>query len=181
MASLFTLLYLLTIFLCLSSYAIYPIFLWGFARIFPFTTRYGDTVPQVSIIISAYNEAKHIGLKLENTLKQEYPADKVEILVGSDGSIDETITIARSVAGKGVRVYGFEENRGKTAVQNDLVNFSKGEVLIFTDAASFLQPDAIEKIIRKFSDHRVGCVAGRMRFVDIDTNLTTQSQGLYWR
>ncbi len=72
-------------------------------------------------------------------------------------------------------------NRGKTAVQNDLVQLSEAEILLFTDAASFLPTNALRKIVRNFADDRVGCVAGRMRFVDTDTNLTTESQGLYWR
>jgi cellulose synthase/poly-beta-1,6-N-acetylglucosamine synthase-like glycosyltransferase len=78
-------------------------------------------------------------------------------------------------------LHDFKVNRGKTAVQNDLVARSKGEILVFTDAASFLLPDAIQKIVRNFADVRVRCTAENMRFVNTDSNLTAQSQGIYWR
>ena len=147
----------------------------------PLKFRRADINPYISIIIPAYNEEKSIERKILNTLSLEYPKDKVEILVGSDGSHDESATLVKKFANRGVQLLDFKANRGKTAVQNDLVRRSKGEILIFTDAASFLQPDAIKEIVRCFADERVGCVAGRMRFVDTDSSLTTQSQSLYWR
>lgn len=173
--------YLLTFILCLCSYAFYPIAIWVFGQIFPLRVRQAASTPNITIIIPAYNEAKNIERKIRNTLALEYTKDRLEILVGSDGSTDETATLVRKYAGRGVQLVDFKTNRGKTAVQNDLVNLSNGEILIFTDAASFLAPDAIRKIVRNFSDHRVACVAGRMRFVGTDSSLTTQSQGLYWR
>jgi len=159
----------------------YPMAIWVICKIFPFRVRRDEIAPHVSIIIPAYNEAKNIENKITNTLALQYPKDKVEILLGSDGSTDETASIAKKCVHKGIRFYDFKTNRGKTAVQNDLVIRSKGDILVFTDAASFLPPNAIEKMVRNFADDRVGCVAGRMRFVDTDTNMTTQSQGLYWR
>lgn len=155
--------------------------IWVIGKIFPLKVRKVKITPFVSVIISAYNEEKNIERKLENTLAIAYPKDKVEILVGSDGSTDDTPNVVRKYADQGVQFLDFKMNRGKTAVQNDLVNQSTGEILIFTDAASFLPPNAVNKIVRNFDDDRVGCVAGRMRFVDTDTNLTTESQGLYWR
>jgi len=173
--------YIISLLLCLGSYAFYPIVIWVLGRLFSFKVRREDIFPTLSIIIPAYNEARHIDEKIKNTLALEYPRDKVEILVGSDGSTDDTANIMSKYTDEGVHFIDFEKNRGKTAVQNDLVRQSKGEILIFTDAASFLNPDAISKIIRNLADTRVGCVAGRMRYVGTDSNLTTQSQGLYWR
>ena len=181
MFTLFLIIYLLTIFLCLSSYAFYPIVIWAIGRITPLKFRRADINPHISIIIPAYNEEKSIERKILNTMALEYPKDKVEILVGSDGSNDESATLVKKFANRGVQLLDFKANRGKTAVQNDLVRRSKGEILIFTDAASFLQRDAIKEIVKSFVDERVGCVAGRMRFVDTDSSLTTQSQSLYWR
>lgn len=172
--------FLLTVFWCLCTYAFYPISIWILGTLFPLKVRRTEATPSISIIIPAYNEAKNIERKIENTLVLNYPKDKVEIFVGSDGSSDETATLVKKFANRGVQLLDFETNRGKTAVQNDLVRKSKGEILIFTDAASFVQPDAIKKIVRNFADDRVGCVAGRMHFVDTDSSLTTQSQGIYW-
>lgn len=155
--------------------------IWVLGKMFTIKVKKRDIYPDISIIISAYNEEKNIEKKIKNTLALAYPKDKVEILVGSDGSTDDTPNVVSKYADQGVQFVNFKDNRGKTAVQNDLVNQSTGEILIFTDAASFLPGNAIRKIIRNFSDNRIGCVAGRMRFVDTNTNLTTESQGLYWR
>jgi cellulose synthase/poly-beta-1,6-N-acetylglucosamine synthase-like glycosyltransferase len=155
----------------------YPAFIWVAGKMFSLKVRQREVTPKVSIIIPAYNEEKHIQQKIENTLALNYPKDSMEILVGSDGSTDETASVVGKFADHAVRSFGFKKNRGKTAVQNDLVEYSKGTILVFTDAASFLPPDAVNKIVRNFADDRVGCVAGRMRFVDTNTNLTTESQG----
>jgi cellulose synthase/poly-beta-1,6-N-acetylglucosamine synthase-like glycosyltransferase len=137
--------------------------------------------PFVSVIISAFNEDKHIESKILNTLAQDYPKDKMEILIGSDGSVDKTVEVAKKYSHLGVVVLDFPKNQGKTRVQNECVNISRGEILIFTDAASFLGKEAVMNLVRNFSDQRIGCVAGRMRFVNTDNNMTTGSQGLYWR
>ena len=155
--------------------------IWVLGKVFPFKPQRADITPSISIIIPAYNEAKHIQQKIENTLALEYPKEKVEILVGSDGSTDETAEIVNRFTNRGVRLIDFKENRGKTAEQNDLVEQSKGEILIFTDAASFLEPNAVREIVKSFADERVGCVAGQMHFVNTDSNLTTRSQGIYWQ
>lgn len=150
-------------------------------KLSPLKVRQVEIMPTVSVIIPAYNEAKHIGKKIENTLALDYPKDKIEILVGSDGSTDETPLLLEKYVNNRIQVQNFKKNRGKTAVQNDLVWQSKGEIIVFTDAASFLHCDAIKKIVSNFADDRVGCVAGKMYFVDTDSNITSQSQGIYWR
>ena len=164
----------------MCTYILYPLAIWLLAKVFPFRVHREEITPNVSIIIPAYNEVKHIERKIENTLALEYPKDKVEILVGLDGCTDETPHLIKKFAVRGVKALNFETNRGKTAVQNDLVSRSTGEILIFTDAACFLDVDAICKVTQAFADTRVGCVAGRLRFVDTEANLTTQSQGVYW-
>ena len=138
MYSFLLILFLLTIFLCLSSYLFYPAFIWVAGKMFPLKVRQREVTPKASIIISAYNEKKHIQKKIENTLALNYPKDSMEILVGSDGSTDETASVVGKFADRGVQSFDFKKNRGKTAVQNDLVEHSKGAILVFTDAASFL-------------------------------------------
>jgi len=155
--------------------------IWILSHLFPLRVYKVKITPKVSIIIAAYNEEKNIEKKIQNTLSLEYPKDMIEILVGSDGSTDKTIYLARKHINQGVLFFDFRKNRGKTAVQNDLVKYSDGEILIFTDAASFLTKNALNEIVQNFADNRVGCVAGRMRFVDTESNLITQSQGVYWR
>jgi cellulose synthase/poly-beta-1,6-N-acetylglucosamine synthase-like glycosyltransferase len=166
---------------CFVSYFFYPAVLWVLSRLVPFRYVKKEIEPFISIIIPAYNESRDIGAKIENTLALDYPPAKREILVGTDGASDETARIVGKYAGKGVRLFEFAANRGKTAVQNDLVGESSSDILIFTDAASFLPAGAVRKLVRSFADNRVGCVAGKMRYLQTGRNLTTDSQGLYWR
>lgn len=181
MNTLLVLVFVLTILLCLATYALYPLVLLVAGRLFPFATRKEDITPPVSILIAAYNEEKDIRQKIENTLAMDYPCKNLEIIIGSDGSSDRTTDIARSFEKQGVRLLDFKRNRGKTSVQNDMVAAARHDILVFTDAASFLPADALRRLVRAFADERVGGVAGRMDFVDTDLNLTTQSQGLYWK
>ncbi len=175
------LLFWVTLGLVAASYFFYPALVFILGRINHFTVHKDDIEPGVSVVISAFNEGKDIQAKLQNTLALDYPRDKIEILVGSDGSQDETATFVREFESEGIRFFEFKENRGKTAVQNDLVQAASHDLLIFTDAASFLPENALKKMVPNFADPRVGCVAGKMRFIDTDRNLTTRSQGIYWR
>ena len=174
-------LYIITFFLCLLSYFVYPIVIWGIGKLFPFKLSKENIEPTISIIIPAYNEEKNIEQKIKNTLSLNYPKEKTEILVASDGSTDKTGDILRKFSRDGVKIVENAVNQGKTTVQNDLVSRSKGDILIFTDAASFLEQDAMLKLIQNFSNNQVGCVAGRMHYTNTEANITTQSQGLYWR
>ena len=170
-----------TFFLCCVTYFLFPLVKALLGQIFTLKVKRAEITPSVSIIISAYNEEKDIANKIKNTLSLDYPKEQIEILIGSDGSSDNTAEIVKKYAGKNIRFFDYTKNRGKTSVQNDLVEESRGEILVFTDAASFLPTDGIRKIVRNFADSRVGCVAGRLRFVNKDKNITTQSQGVYWR
>lgn len=177
----FLIIFLLTFFLCLSTYFFYPMLIWVLGKLSPFKIHKKETTPHVSIIISAYNEQKNIEKKITNTLALEYPKDKIEIFIGSDGSTDKTAMVVKKYAYRGIQLMDFKTNRGKTAVQNDLVRKSKGEIIILTDAASFLHPDAVSNIVKNFADPLICCVAGQMRFLGTESNITTQSQGLYWK
>ena len=181
MQTFFLYLFWMSILLCLGTYFIYPFIIWIVGLYRPFEVDKKVNTPLVSIIISAFNEATHISRKIKNTLEIEYPEDRIEILIGSDGSSDNTAAIMDEYTNEKIRFFNFTKNRGKTAVQNDLVQKAKGDVLVFTDAASFISTGSIRSITCNFNDDRIGCVAGCMRFLKTDTNLATQSQGLYWQ
>ncbi|MDY6824167.1 MAG: glycosyltransferase family 2 protein [Thermodesulfobacteriota bacterium] len=174
-------LFFLSIFLCFGTYVLYPLLLILIGTFKKIKIQKKEITPSVSIIISAYNEEGDIAHKIKNTRNLDYPKGKVEILIGCDGSTDNTAKIVNDYLEPGIKFFNFRENRGKTSVQNDLVEAAENEILIFTDAASFLPKDALKKIVRNFYDNRVGCVAGKMRFIDTNKNITTQSQGLYWK
>src|SRR5690348_9607705 len=97
----------------------------------------GNAQPGVSIIVPAHNEESQIEAKLINLLELHYPSDRVEILVGDDGSSDSTGEIIRRFARRGIRLVSFPQQRGKSAIQNALVAPASKEILLFTDADCF--------------------------------------------
>jgi cellulose synthase/poly-beta-1,6-N-acetylglucosamine synthase-like glycosyltransferase len=119
-----------------------------------------DNYPDVSIIITAYNEENRIRQKIENTLALEYPAAKREIIVVSDGSSDATVEIAHSFRDKGVIVSAFSVRRGKHACQGDAIKLASHEIIVFTDATTFLKTDSLKTLLRNFADPKIGCVSG---------------------
>jgi glycosyltransferase involved in cell wall biosynthesis len=137
----------------------YPLLL-GFLSLFRFRTHRREAIwPPVTLIVPAHNEAKIIRGKIENCLALDYPADKLEIIVASDASVDETNTIIRSYASRGVELVATDERRGKHYVQMLARDRARGEILVFTDAGVQLPPDAVQRIVSNFADPSVGCVS----------------------
>jgi cellulose synthase/poly-beta-1,6-N-acetylglucosamine synthase-like glycosyltransferase len=162
-------------------YFLYPVMITSLSKYLNKRFSKGDIEPPVSIIITAYNEERGIVSKIENTLSLDYPKHKMEIIVGSDGSTDRTNEIVRSYENQGVRLMGYAHNRGKTMTQNDCVRNASYEIIIFMDASSLCDTNCIRRLVANLSDPRVGAVAGRVEFIQSFDNLTTQSQGIYWK
>ncbi len=139
-------------------------------------TRSGGT-PSVSIVMAAYNEQDSIAETLERCLAVDYPADRLEVIVGSDGSDDETVAISRRYGERGVRTLDFSERRGKLSVVEDCVREARGEVIVLTDANTRLQPAAVANLVRHFDDRRVGAVCGELRLGGKEAG----NEGIYWR
>jgi cellulose synthase/poly-beta-1,6-N-acetylglucosamine synthase-like glycosyltransferase len=165
------------------TYAGYPIVLWLLStRTAPVRTsdESPHRWPTVSVIISAHNEAAVIGRRIKNILDQDYPADCIQIVVGSDGSSDGTGDYLLRHRFPRTRACVFEQRRGKASVLNDLVSQATGEFLIFSDAATVFYPDAIKQLVRGFWRHPSAAVVGgtlEIRSSDRAKNL----DGLYWR
>ena len=137
----------------------------------------GDIQPLVSLVITAYNEDARIKEKIENSLRQQYPRERLEIVVASDCSSDRTDDIVRSYAASGVRLVRAEQRRGKEAAQKLAVSQTKGEILVFSDVATTLSPHGIANIVKPFNDPTVGCVSSVDQFVDAQGNLS--GEGAY--
>lgn len=169
--------------LILWVYAGYPLFLllitrWSNGR----PVRHGAIAPPVTLIISAYNEGKIIRKKLENSLALDYPRDRLEIMVISDCSDDETDAIVKADAGRGVRLLRMRERGGKTVGLNFAVPQAGGDIVIFSDANALYHRMVVRNIVRNFADETVGCVTGESRYeVDEDAADSTESENLYWR
>ncbi len=138
--------------------------------------------PFVSIVMSVYNEERTVAAKVLNLLDSRYPADKMEILIGSDGSSDGTEEVLKNISSERVHTYSFDSRRGKTSVLNDLVPKAKGRIVIFCDARQVFDRDAVANLAANFSDRSVGCVSGELVFT-ADEGYTGVSEGvgLYWK
>lgn len=159
------------------TYAGYPLLLWGLSLLRSRSVRKEPIHPMVSLIITAYNEEKCIREKLENALAQDYPNDRMEIIVASDCSTDGTDEIARSFGQAGVRVARLPHKGGKEAAQKFAVESAMGEILVFSDVATTLPPNGIRTIVANFADPSVGCVSSVDRFVDEDGRVS--GEGAY--
>jgi cellulose synthase/poly-beta-1,6-N-acetylglucosamine synthase-like glycosyltransferase len=164
----------------LYVYALYPLSLRALAGCFG-RRAYGATEPpSVTIIITAYNEERCIRAKLENLLALNYPPERLDIVVASDGSTDATEQIAASFESRRVRVLRVEGRRGKTACQNAAAAVATGEVLVFTDATTRLHADALRHLVAGFADPSVGCVGGSLRYVSEVDNVAGREAETYW-
>lgn len=137
--------------------------------------------PQVSVIISAHNEEKVIRERIVNLLSLDYDQEKIQIIIGSDGSIDKTNEIVREYEQQGVELFAFEENRGKVNVLNDCVHKVKYDILVLSDANSMFKEDALKKLVAPFQDNSVGCSQGELVYVSLDGSRTEELEGIYWK
>jgi cellulose synthase/poly-beta-1,6-N-acetylglucosamine synthase-like glycosyltransferase len=129
--------------------------------------REAAITPSVTMVIAAHNEAASIRAKLENVLSLDYPGDRLEILIGSDGSDDGTDEIVRTFADRGVRLLSRPRD-GKAAALNASVKEAHGDILVFSDANSIYAPEALRALVRPFADPEVGGVAGDQRYLGAD-------------
>ena len=162
------------------AYVGYPLLVWLVSRLRPRAVRRAEFEPAVSVVITAYNEERDLASKLENTLALDYPQEKLEVIVASDCSSDRTDEIARSFAARGVRLHRQAERLGKTAAQNAAVELARGEVILFSDATTLYQPDVLRAMLPNFADPSVGCVAGKLIYVDPAATSVGQGAKSYW-
>ena len=120
------------------------------------------TCRTVTLLVSAYNEAEIIGEKIVNSLNLDYPKDRIEIVIVSDGSTDGTDDIVRGYEDQGVSLLSYTPNRGKIAALNDAMAHIDTEVVVFSDANVMYDGQALRKLVRNFKDPRVGAVSGKV-------------------
>ncbi|HKX28269.1 MAG TPA: glycosyltransferase family 2 protein [Blastocatellia bacterium] len=159
----------------------YPILMFVLSRLFPHPVRRTSYTPRVSLIIAAHNEEKDIARKLDNALSLDYPQDKLEIIVASDCSTDGTDRIVNHYRHlHDVILHRQNERHGKTRAQCRAVGVSTGEILVFSDATTEYEPDALRKIVESFGDSTVGCVAGQLIYVDGKSSVVGKGCRSYW-
>ena len=143
------------------------------------TVQRGDFTPRLSLIITARNEDARIAHTLRQTLALDYPGELLEVIVASDCSTDDTHAIVRSFDDPRVRLVVSPERRGKEFAQKNAIDSATGEILVFSDAATGMDTDALRQIVRNFADPAIGCISSVDRMVDTDGEVS--GEGLYVR
>jgi cellulose synthase/poly-beta-1,6-N-acetylglucosamine synthase-like glycosyltransferase len=134
-----------------------------------------EELPRVSLIVAAYDEEEVIEAKVVNTLALDYPRDRLELIVASDGSGDATVERARAA---GADLVLDLPRAGKISAQNAAAKRASGEILAFSDANSTWSEDALRHLVEPFADPAVGYACGQVRFLDSDGD---NLEGAYWR
>ncbi|MFQ5877221.1 MAG: glycosyltransferase family 2 protein [Acidobacteriota bacterium] len=177
-----TILFLLFLLVLVQAYVGYPLSLMVLRLVLGDRSRHrlGDRTPSVSLLISAYNEEAVIRRKLENTLALDYPADRLDRIVISDGSTDRTEPIAREFGHRGIQLRAFKGRRGKVSCLNEVIPTLKSDVVVMSDANSIYSTDALKRLVRHFADPRIGCVCGRLTYVNPTRQIAGDGERLYW-
>lgn len=165
--------------LLVYTHAGYPLLLWiaDRARGGPRADLPGPAPdpPRVTLVVAAYDEEAVIARKVQNVLALDYPRDRLELIVASDGSSDRTAELAREV---GADLVLDLPRGGKIRAQDQAVERASGDIVAFSDANSFWEPDALRELVAPFADPRVGYVCGQVRFVN---EAGSNQEGVYWR
>jgi cellulose synthase/poly-beta-1,6-N-acetylglucosamine synthase-like glycosyltransferase len=157
----------------------YPVAAAALARLRPRPVRKVDITPDVTVIVAAHDEEGVIGRRVENLLELDYPAERLEIVVASDGSEDATDAIVEEITARSSSVRLLRcERAGKASAQNQAVSETESEIVAFSDANSRWNADALRTLVRSFGDSDVGYVCGQLR---LDSADGANQEGLYWR
>lgn len=166
---------------CAYLYAGYPLLLWVRSRWFPRPVGAAPFEPPVTMVIPVFDEERVLAGKLENSLGLDYPRDRLEILVVSDGSTDRSEEIARAHASRGVRLLALPRS-GKGAALNAGAAAARHEILVLTDANGMLDPGSLRRLLEPFADPEVGGVCGHKRYrLGRGADATEVGENLYWR
>jgi len=160
------------------TYVGYPLMLWGWAMWAIRRPRRAAYEPSVSVVLAAYNEGRTIRRRIQNLLLMDYPQSRMEIVVVSDGSTDETDEIVRRFADVGVILLR-QEHAGKARAINLGVEHASGEIVVFADARQTFERNAIRALTRNFNDPAVGAVSGELMLRE-GVNPLAPSLGGYW-
>ncbi len=183
--------FILLLGLLVYSYLGYPLLLWCLVKLKKaFSTRKKividlDHLPEVILVIPAYNEKSFVDRKMQNTFDLNYPKNKLKVIWITDGSndgSDEYIEkkYSKNAEGLDVKCYHLSERKGKTAAINRVVNKIETEIVIFCDANTYLNKESIVNLVRHFQDSRVACVAGEKRVLRRNST-AGDGESFYWK
>jgi len=171
-------------FLIAYSYLIYPVAVWAYSSIVSdqFSNIGEDKerlYPNISIVISAYNEESVIQEKLENCITLDYPRDRLEIIFASDGSTDSTNRIIEEYASERIKFISLPR-MGKVNVLNEVIPITNGEIIVFSDANTIYNKDALIELVKHFDNKQIGCVCGNLKLINPNTH-EVDGESIYWK
>ncbi len=174
------------LFVIFYTYIGYGIVLYILVRIKRFFNKKNDVflsddqLPEVTLLVAAYNEEDYVKAKVENTLQLNYPATKLHQIWVTDGSNDKTPELLKAYTQ--VQVLHLPERNGKIAAMNRAVKFVKTPIVVFSDANTMLGVDSVLRIAQMFADPKVGCVSGEKRiFNAAEEAASAAGEGIYWK
>ena len=168
--------------LMLYTYVGYPVWMYLRSRVRPRPQRQDSILPTVSIIIAVHNGAALLRQKVADLLGLDYPQNRIEIEIVSDGSTDGTDDILTEFRDPRIRCFRCPEHCGKAAALNIGMHSATGEILLFLDIRPSIESGALQLLISNFADPRVGCVAGELVLRDDGHDAGAKAVGgLYWR
>jgi cellulose synthase/poly-beta-1,6-N-acetylglucosamine synthase-like glycosyltransferase len=165
----------------LYAYAGYPLVLWVWSVYQRRTVLRASIIPPVSIVIAAWNEAPRLAARIENCLKQEYPFDRLEVVVVSDGSSDDTESVVHGYAPRVVRLVILAARQGKAAALNEGVAQATGDIIVFADARQQFSLTSVACLVANFSDPSVGAVSGELILESDPESGGAEGVGVYWK
>lgn len=162
------------------TYFGYPAIIFLLALVFNKPIKKAEYNPKISIILSVFNEERVIEEKIKNLVTLDYPQEKIEILIGSDGSNDKTNEIISKYTDDRFKLFQSPKRQGKPNMLNLLVKNANGEILVFTDARQRIDKEALTKLTSNFSDDKVGSVSAELLFENEAEN-RGYGVGTYWK
>ncbi len=182
------LLFFLSLFLILYTYLGYPLILAWWAKHQPKPVAIDhDFLPAITVVVTIHNEAANITTRLDNLMAQDYPPEKLHIIVVSDGSSDHSPVLVSNFIHRlktqtnkpAVQLVHYAQNQGKAHAVNLGVAAANTEIVVLADARQQFAADAFKQLIKNFADKTVGCVSGELVYHDSD-NHTAVAMGAYW-
>ncbi|PQP35156.1 hypothetical protein C6A37_04010 [Desulfobacteraceae bacterium SEEP-SAG9] len=152
----------------------------SFNSVVQYNSKLSQKKPLLTVVIAAKNEEKNIVQRINNLIDQNYPLDKLEIIVASDGSTDRTVLLSEEIGDQRIQILDFKINRGRAVVHNEAVRSANGEIVLFTDAETEFEQGFLEKIVKPFQDPEVGAVVGRIVYSNALDSGVTAAAGRYW-
>jgi cellulose synthase/poly-beta-1,6-N-acetylglucosamine synthase-like glycosyltransferase len=170
--------------LCLAliayTYFGYVIWLWLEVTLHTLPIHQRPIQPSVSIIIAARNEEANLPAKLENLRLLDYPRDRLQIVIVSDGSTDQTVSIMQQHT-PSISLIILDQSNGKACALNEAVQHATGEILVFQDARQLVNSDAVSELVSCFADPEVGAVSGELLLEANSNDMSSDGLGIYWK